>query len=103
MQVDTTAPLKRIDVESALYELKHFEFKLVNPFPADCDFDVSLTQRLEDLEAPAEKKGRNAAGGTALKSAGAGQVKPASMSAAPLVCTRTVHALQNNANALIRE
>jgi hypothetical protein len=42
VQVDTKAPLKRITVEKALYELKQFEFKLVNPFLADCDFEVTL-------------------------------------------------------------
>jgi hypothetical protein len=42
LQVDTKAPLKRITVDKALYEMKQFEFKLLNPFPADCDFEITL-------------------------------------------------------------
>lgn len=73
IQVDTTAPLKRIDVEQSLYELKHFEFKLANPFPADCDFDITLSQRVEEPEAPPlDKKGRGGVRGSG-KQGGAGK------------------------------
>ena len=53
-QVDTTAPLQTITVEKSLYEMKQFEFKLLNPFPADCDFEVTLAQSSVDPEADAK-------------------------------------------------
>lgn len=32
-------------IEKPLYELKQFEFSIVNPFLADCEFEVSLQQK----------------------------------------------------------
>ena len=52
--MDTTAPLQTITVEKSLYEMKQFEFKLLNPFPADCDFEVTLAQSSVDPEADAK-------------------------------------------------
>ena len=46
--VDTRSPLKRVKVEKALYELKQFEFSVTNPFPADCDFSISLLHETSD-------------------------------------------------------
>lgn len=45
MQVQTHSPLKVIKVEKPLYELKKFDFAVLNPFLADCEFSVSLEPR----------------------------------------------------------
>lgn len=44
MQIDTSEPLKRISVEKGLYELKQFEFVVVNPYSVELELDVSLQQ-----------------------------------------------------------
>ena len=51
VQVDTTAPLKTTTVEHPLYEMKAFELRVVNPFPEECDFEISLAQTCADATA----------------------------------------------------
>ena len=68
VQVNTKAPLKRVTVERALYEMKHFDFKLLNPFPADCDFDITLVHGPAQPAAPPADKPVPARAGPAAKS-----------------------------------
>lgn len=42
MQVQTHSPLKVVKIEKPLYELKQFNFTVLNPFLVDCEFSLSL-------------------------------------------------------------
>jgi hypothetical protein len=55
-QVNTNSPLKRVNVEKSLYELKQFEFMLSNPFPADCEFEVTLSHTKADDDTLCDKR-----------------------------------------------
>ncbi|KAK9828703.1 hypothetical protein WJX72_001600 [[Myrmecia] bisecta] len=46
--VDCRGPLKRVRTEGPLYELVEFDVKVNNPFPADCDFVVTVVQSAAD-------------------------------------------------------
>ncbi|KAI8473771.1 MAG: hypothetical protein J3K34DRAFT_497953 [Monoraphidium minutum] len=40
--VRTSAPLRRVEVAGPLYEMAAFEVHVVNPFPQDCDFTLTV-------------------------------------------------------------
>lgn len=86
--VKTRSPLKRVKVEKALYELKTFEFTLVNPFPAECEFVITLVH--EKAEPPdtaddAQAKGTQK-GGKGKKAAPAIQVCPSYACSSAMQC-----------------
>lgn len=88
-QVNTRAPLKRINVDGPLYELQQFEFAVANPFPADGEFVITLLH--EAAEPPAKKepddkkgrKGRPSAMGKAAEDAAADAAPPAKLQLYP--------------------
>lgn len=59
--VKTRSPLKRVKVEKALYEMKAFEFTLANPFPADCEFMISLVHEKAEPAEAADEGGKGGA------------------------------------------
>eukprot|EP00798_Chlamydomonas_sp_ICE-L_P015727 gene15727-21848_t len=53
-QIKTRSPLKRIRTEGPLYEMQHFEFQVVNPYPEDCEFAITLLH--EQAEPPVKEE-----------------------------------------------
>ncbi|KAF6261116.1 hypothetical protein COO60DRAFT_1637017 [Scenedesmus sp. NREL 46B-D3] len=62
-QVDCRAPLRHVAVAAPLYQLALSELSVTNPFPADCDFSISIVQLPPELPAAsAEKKTKGSTG-----------------------------------------
>lgn len=60
-RVDTRVPLRSLSTSTPLYEMQTVEVVVANPFPADCEFAVSLQQRWQPPQVPDKAGKRRAA------------------------------------------